>query len=75
MNLKVILTCMSLMFKDVEHLFKCLSVILVPLLKILCLDKYPVFKLDYMVFLKSSFLNALYILGISLLLDVGKLLK
>jgi hypothetical protein len=43
----------------------------IPLLRILCLVLYPIFKLGYLVFLEFDFLGSLYILDISPLSDIG----
>ena len=42
-NLTVVLICISLMAKDVEHFLKCPSVMLDLLLRVLCLGLYPFF--------------------------------
>jgi hypothetical protein len=42
-NLRVVLSCISLIIKDVKHLFTCFSVIRTPQLRILCLAMYPTF--------------------------------
>ena len=45
-NLRVILFFMSLMTKDLEHLSASWS-LKIPLLRIFCLDLYPIFKLGH----------------------------
>ena len=47
-NLKVVFISMSLMAKDVEHIFVS-QPFEIPLLRILCLVLYPIFKFDYLV--------------------------
>ena len=42
-NLRVVLICISLMAKDVEHFLRCFSAIRVPQLKTFCLALYPIF--------------------------------
>jgi hypothetical protein len=45
---RVILIFIFLMAKDIEHFPKCFS-LEIPLLGVLCLDLYPILKLDYLV--------------------------
>jgi hypothetical protein len=49
-NLKVILICISMMAKDVEHVFSVSQPFVFPVLRILCLQLYPILKLDYLLF-------------------------
>jgi hypothetical protein len=62
-NLKVILICFSLLAYSVEISLHFLQ----PLLRILSLYLYPIFKLDIVI---PSSLSYLYILAINHLLDV-----
>lgn len=55
------------MTKVVEHFFKCF--LCVSLLRILCLDIFPSFKLDSLVLISSVF-SSLYILDVSILKEV-----
>ena len=65
--------CISLMTKDVEHLFNCFSAIMFLLLRILCLRLYSIF--NWAVFLIYSFLSYLPILDISVECVVDKSLS
>ena len=62
-NLRVVLSCISLMAKDVEP-FQ------IPLLRVLSLDLYPIFYWIF-VLLMTNFLSILYILEVIPLSDVG----
>jgi hypothetical protein len=42
-NLRVVLTCISLMIKDAVHFFRCFSGIGIPQVRILCLALSPIF--------------------------------
>ena len=54
-NLRVVLICISLMTKEVEHFFRYFSGFAIPQVKILCLALYPIFKGD-------SWLSGVYLL-------------
>jgi hypothetical protein len=70
-NLKVVLICISLMIKDVEHFFRCFSAILHSLVENSLFSSEPHFLIRLFELLESSFLSSLYILDISPLLDLG----
>jgi hypothetical protein len=70
-DLRVILICISLMTKGLEHFFKCSLVILDSSVVNSCLTLYPIFLLDCLVFMEVSFLRFLYIWDISPLSDMG----
>jgi len=70
-NLRVILICISLMTKDVEHFFMCLSVIQYSSAENSLFSSVPHFLILLFDCLESNFLNSLYILDINPLLDVG----
>jgi hypothetical protein len=76
-NLSVILICISLMIKDVEHFFRFSQPFSIPQLRILCLALYFIFKCNsfhgYFDFLESNLLNSLYILVTSPLSDIALL--
>jgi hypothetical protein len=60
-------SCFDLHFTDVEYFFKCFiffSHLRFPLLRILYLDIYPIFKIGLFGLLMSSFLSSLCILDI-----------
>jgi hypothetical protein len=72
-NLRVVLICISLMTKDVEHFFFFLGASQtfgIPQLRILSLALYPIF-IGLFGFLESNFLSSLYILDISPISDLG----
>jgi hypothetical protein len=72
MEFRVVLICVSLMIKDVEHFFRCFQPFSVPHLKVFCLVLYPIlFLTGLFVCLASNFLISFYILDISPLLDLG----
>jgi hypothetical protein len=66
----VVLICISLMTKDVEHFYKCFSAILDSLVENSLFGSVLHFLVGLFGFLKSNFLCSLYILDISPLLDV-----
>ena len=70
-NLRVVLICISLMTKDIKNFFKCFLAIPVPLLRVLCLTPYSIFKIGLFGLLVCTFLGSLWILDISPLLAVG----
>jgi hypothetical protein len=69
-NLRVLLICISLMIKDVEYFLRCFSAIPILQLRILC-SFAPNFLIRLFGSLESNVLCSLYILDISLLLDIG----
>jgi hypothetical protein len=70
-NLKVVLICISLMIKDVEHFFRCFSVIPYSSGENSLFSSEPHFLMELFDFLESTFLSSLYILDISSLSDLG----
>ena len=68
-NLRVVLICISLMIKDVEHFFRCFSTILYSSVENSLICSVPHFLIGLFGSLESYFLNSLYILDISPLLD------
>jgi hypothetical protein len=70
-NLRVVLICISLMIKDVEHFFRCFSAFGIPQVRILCSALSPIFLMGLFDFLESTFLSSLYMLNISHLSDLG----
>ena len=70
-NLRVILVCISLIMKDFEHFFRCFSAIQDSSVVKSQLSSIPHILIGLFGFLVISFLNSLYILDISPLLDVG----
>ena len=70
-NLSVVLICISLMIKDVEHIFKCFSVIRYSSGENSLFSSDPHFLVGLFDFLESIFLSSLYILDISPLSDLG----
>ena len=65
------LICVSLMTKDVEHFFRCFSVIWYSSGENSLFSSVPHFLIGLFVSLESNFLSSLYILDISPLSDVG----
>ena len=63
--------CISLMIKDVEHFFRCFSVIWYSSVENYLFSSVPHFLIGLFGFLESSFLSSLYILDIYPLSDVG----
>jgi hypothetical protein len=53
-NFRVVLICISLMIKEVEHFFRCFSAIQYPQLKILCLALYPICQWGYLIISSPS---------------------
>ena len=70
-NLKVILIYISLMTKDTEQFFRCFWALRVFSVKNSLFNSVPQFLIGLFHSLESNFLSSLYILDISLLLDVG----
>jgi hypothetical protein len=69
-NLRVVLICISMMIKGVEHYFKCFSAIWDLLFRILSWTLYPILKNGLFGLLVSNFLSSLYILDISPLWNI-----
>ena len=70
-NLRVLLICISLMIKDVEHFFRCFSAIQYSSDENSLFSSEPHFLMQLFDFLESTFLSYLYILDISPLSDLG----
>jgi hypothetical protein len=70
-NLRVVLICISLMIKDVEHFFKCFSALRYSSVENSLFSSEPHFLFGLFVFLESSFLSSLYILDVSSLSVLG----
>jgi hypothetical protein len=70
-NLRVVLICISLMTKDVEHFFRCFSVNRYSSVENSLFSSALHFLIGLFGSLESNFLNSLYILDISPLSDVG----
>ena len=71
-NLRVVLICIPLIIKDVEHFFRCFSAIQYSSVEnFLFSSVCTPFLMELLGFLESSFLNSLYILDISSLSDLG----
>jgi hypothetical protein len=70
-NLWVVLVCKSLMTKDTEHFFKCLSTIQDSSVENSVSSSVLHFLIKLFGFMVSNFLSSLYILGISWLSYVG----
>ena len=70
-NLRVVLICISLMTKDVEHFLKCLSAILDSSVESSLFWSVLHFFIELCDLLVSNFLSSLYILEIRPLSDVG----
>jgi hypothetical protein len=70
-NLSVVLICISLMIKDVEHFFRCCSAIQYSSGENSFFSSEPHFLMGLFDFLESTSLSSLYILDISPLSDLG----
>jgi hypothetical protein len=70
-NLRVVLICISLKSKDIEHFFRCFSANQVSSVENSLFSSVPHFLTGLFGSLESNFLNSLYILDISPLSDVG----
>jgi hypothetical protein len=70
-NLRVILICISLMTKDVEHFFKYISAIQDSSVENFLFSSVPHSLIGLLGSLECNFLSSLYILDISPLSDVG----
>ena len=70
-NLKVVLICISLMTKDVKHLFRSFSAICYSSVENSLFSSVPHFLIGLFGFLESNFLSSLYIFNIIPLSDLG----
>jgi hypothetical protein len=70
-NLRVVLICISLMIKNVEHFFRCFSAIRYSLVEIFLFSSVPHFLMMSFDFVESSFFSSLHILAISPLSELG----
>jgi hypothetical protein len=68
-NLRVVLICISLVIKNVDHYFRCFSVIRYSSGENSLFSSEPHFLMGLFDFLESTFLSSLYILDISPLSD------
>jgi hypothetical protein len=64
-NLRVVLICISLMIKDIDHFFRCFSAIRYSSVENSLFSSVPHFLIGLFGFLESIFLISLYILNIS----------
>ena len=70
-NLRVVLTCISLMNKDVEHFIRCFSAIQYSSGENSLFSSEPHFLMGLFYFLEPTFLSSLFILDIRPLSDLG----
>jgi hypothetical protein len=70
-NLSVVLICISLMIKDLEHFFRCFSAIRYSSVENSLFSSVPHFLMGLFEYLEFSFLSSLYVLDISPLSDLG----
>jgi hypothetical protein len=70
-NLRVVLICISLLIKDFTHFFRCFPAIHYSSVENSSFSSVSHFLIGLFRFLKSNFLNSLYILDISPLPDFG----
>ena len=70
-NLRVVLICMSVITKDIEHFFKCFLAIRQPSVENYLFSTAPHFKIGLFVLLVSNFLSSLHSLEFFPLLDGG----
>ena len=70
-NLRVVLICIFLMIKDVEHFFRCFSAIRFSSGENSLFSSEHHFLMGFFEFLKSTFLSPLYMLDNSPLSDLG----
>ena len=64
-NLRVVLICIAMMTKDIEHFFRCFSVLQVSSVENSLFSSVPHFLIGLFGSLESNFLSSLYILDIS----------
>jgi hypothetical protein len=67
----VVLICISLIIKNVEHFFRCFSAIWYSSVENSLFSSVPHLLIELFDFLESNFLGSLYILDISPLSDLG----
>ena len=70
-NLRVVLICISLMTKDVEHFLKCLLIIFDSCAESSLLRSVPRFSIGLFLLLVTNYFSSLYILEINPLSDIS----